>query len=148
MIAPFHPISCTHTLSLSLLHPHPILTPVSYPPRSKRSIFFPSFFLPLPLSLSLHPLVNKAEARDYPTFIRFRGESASLTGKEEGSSGAEKRALRNVTPSFRPLHYIFRPPSQKMSPLDISPASQPCFLPVIEHGETIGCCRLNWRPFE
>lgn len=83
MIAPFYPISCTH----SPLSPHPLYHPQSLLLDDRIrpiSLFFPSSSSPLfpPLPLSLYPPVNKAEAWDYLTFIRFRGESASLTSKE------------------------------------------------------------------
>lgn len=83
MIAPFYPISCTH----SPLSPHPLYHAQSLLLDDRIrpiSLFFPSSSSPLfpPLPLSLYPPVNKAEAWDYLTFIRFRGESASLTSKE------------------------------------------------------------------
>lgn len=71
MIAPFYPISRTHG---------PLLSPyllVSRQMIGDRTVSFSAtlFFL-------ICPLVNKAEAGNYLTFIRFRGESMSLIREE------------------------------------------------------------------
>lgn len=114
-------------------------TPVS--PASSRSFSF------------RHP-VNKAKAGDYLTFIRFRGESASLTGKEARVE-PRKRTLWNVTASFRPLPYIFRrscPVHPFSSTLELSTTPRDTdsvsFLPVIEltaDDDWTSCCRFDCR---
>lgn len=85
------------------------------------SLFFPSFSPLSPsLSLSLYPLVNKAEARDYLTFIRFRGESASLTSKE---ARVEPRSAHCGT-----WRWAFDPCSTFFDDPPPPPSSTPLFL--------------------
>ena len=117
MIAPFYPMSYTH---------HPLrISRRSLDRRSflrfasSRFVLF-SLFLSLSLFLSvfssfaLCPPVNKAEAGVYLTFIRFGGESASLTRKE----ARVERTLQNVTRrAFHVFSCIFRRSRCSLFPL-------------------------------
>lgn len=156
MIAPFYPISCTHVPHTL----HPIGT-ISVP----RDVSF--LCRAVPAGPFLCPLVNKAEAGDYLTFIRFRGESAGLTSKEarveprSAHCGTWRWAFdpcrtffdASVCPVLSSFFYppLCRRPCVLLPSVRWNDTDSVAFLPVIEFLGTgidwTSCCRINWRSF-
>lgn len=111
-----------------------------------------------PLPLSLYPPVNKAEAWDYLTFIRFRGESASLTSKEArvepGSAhcGTWRWAFDPCSTFFDDIPLLFAKDVASRPPRDTRTrrvfAGYRALPSTGRDWSGEGCCRFNWRPFE
>lgn len=153
MIAPFYPISRTHG---------PLLSPyllVSRQMVGDRTVSSPAilFFL-------ICPLVNKAEAGNYLTFIRFRGKSMSLIRKEARMKlksvhygdvelsilVAHFSTFRVFILSFRPLLVSFTEYAVSRLVWDTRVRRVFAGYRVAEIGtaeDSKGCCRFNWRSF-
>lgn len=157
MIAPFYPISRTHgpLFSPYLLVSRQIGDRRSYRFVSSHSFFF--FFL-------IFPLINKVEAGNYLTSIRFKAKSMSLIKKEARTElksvhygdvelpilAAHFSTFRVFILSFRPLLVSFTEHAVSRLVWDTRVRRVFAGYRVAEIGtaeKSKGCCRFNWRSF-